>query len=774
MTQKSLAFVFSGPPETPVKNTIAKFAPDITSYEVFYLCDTKKDKILKKDITLDFSKLDKFDIVVPVGADSLKHVCKLTNVTKYNGLQVNGKYFPLINPSMVIIKPQTEPLITKALRNIGLAQRGDLKIEKNEKDYRHITSQEEFDKIWPDLEDVLEIVIDTETTGLNYLTSDLICVIFSTRVHQGFCVDIEVIKNNNDRLKDLVKRKKIIFHNAKFDIHMLNEILGWEFVDFEDTMLLHYCLNEAVGTHGLKDLAIEYTDLGDYDTPLNEFKKEFCRKNKILVSDFNFGLIPTDILSEYAMRDGDASMQLYRKFKPLVEKNDKLNNVYQNILIPGVKALVKVERNGGPIDLEFLQALQSEYEGKLKLLMEEIKQDPAVKEFEKANEKEFNPGSVKQLGEVLFTHLKLPPVKLTDTGNFSTDVEVLTELADMHPFPKKILNYRKMMKLKSTYIDSILEVIDKDGRLRSSFNLQGTTSGRLSSSGNLNYQNLPKDEGPGTIKSAFKARPGYVIVQGDLKTAEVYVAAVLSNDKFLQQAFIDKVDFHSYIARQIFKLPCTVDEVKVLYKDHRQWAKAITFGIMYQAGAPTIAEQAKVTKQEAQDFINKYFREAKDLYNFIQRCNNQIEAYQYIYSHFGRKRRLMEAISPNRAIKNHAIRSGVNFVVQSMASDINLLVLCELMDWLDETKQHDDIIPFTIVHDAIVAEVKIEKVREYVNKLDELVSKDRGVSIPDCPIVMEYKLGPNWGEAVEINRRVTVEEVNDILVNKKYIKSDKK
>ena len=238
---------------------------------------------------------------------------------------------------MVIIKPQSEPLIKKALRNIALAQKGELKITKNDKDYRHVTTQEEFDEIFKILEEAPEIVIDTETTGLNYLTSSLICVIFSTKIHQGFSVDIEVINNNNEKLKKLVAKKKIIFHNAKFDIHMLNEILGWKFNDFEDTMLLHYCLNEAVGTHGLKDLAIEFTDLGDYDSALNEFKKDFCKKNKILLGDFNFGLIPTDILSEYAMRDGDASMQLYKKFKPLVENNPRLNNVYQKILLPDRK-----------------------------------------------------------------------------------------------------------------------------------------------------------------------------------------------------------------------------------------------------------------------------------------------------------------------------------------------------------------------------------------------------------------------------------------------------
>ncbi len=775
MIDKSVVFIYASPPDKHPKTVLPTFNIELKNFDVLFLCDVKKEKVLKKDITLDIEDIIKrYDIVVPVGADSLKHVCKLTNVTKYNGLQVEGKFFPLINPSMVIIKPQAKPLLEKAIRNIVAAQKGELKVENNKKDYRHITTQEQFDEIFPVLESVDEFVVDTETTGLNYLTADLICVIFSTQPHQGYCVDIAVIENNNAKLKDLVYKKKIIFHNAKFDIHMLNENLGWEFDKFEDTMLLHYCLNEAVGTHALKDLAIEFTDLGDYDTPLNNFKKEFCRQNKILLGDFNYGLIPTDILSEYAMKDGDASMQLYRKFKPLVDKNEQLNNVYQHILIRAVQNLVKLERNGGPIDKIFLVGLQEKYAKEIERVMLEIKQNPAVKEFEKLYEKEFNPGSVKQLGVVLFELLKLPPVKLTDTGNFSTDVEVLKELESLHEFPKLILELRKMTKLKSTYVDSILEVLDRDGRLRSNFNLQGTTSGRLSSSGNINYQNLPKTKGPESIKRAFKAREGYVIVQGDLKTAEVYVASVLSNDKFLQKAFLDKVDFHSYIAKQIFKLDCKEEDVPKLYPDHRQWAKAITFGIMYQAGAATISETAKVSKQEAQEFINKYFKEAKGLYTFIQKCNNQIETCQYIYSAFGRKRRLMEATSTNRAVKSHAIRSGVNFVVQSMASDINLMILSEMMEWIEESNESDTMIPFTIVHDAIVAEVRIDKVHDYINKMTEFVNKDRGISIPNCPILMEYELGPNWGEMVNISLQVTEAEIVDILVNKKYVAEPKK
>ena len=195
---------------------------------------------------------------------------------------------------------------------------------------------------------------------------------------------------------------------------------------------------------------------------------------------------------------------------------------------------------------------------------------------------------------------------------------------------------------------------------------------------------------------------------------------------------------------------------------------------MYQAGAQTISETAKVTKSEAQEFINKYFREAKGLYTFIQKCNNQIESLHYIYSAFGRKRRLLEATSSHRGVKQHAIRSGVNFVVQSMASDINLLVLVDLTDWIDEVGENLTMIPFTVVHDSIVAEVRIDKVHDYINKINEFVSIDRGVSIPDCPITMDYEVGPNWGEMIGVNLQVTADEINDILINKKYVKPPKK
>ena len=310
--------------------------------------------------------------------------------------------------------------------------------------------------------------------------------------------------------------------------------------------------------------------------------------------------------------------------------------------------------------------------------------------------------------------------------------------------------------MAGTYISNIKNGVDKDGRLRSGFNIHGTTSGRLSSSGNLNYQNIPRDNKD--IKKLFKARPGYKIIQCDLGTAEVYYAAMLSGDKFLQKAFIDKLDFHSYVAKQMFNLPEEVNQVKKLHPNERQYAKAITFGIMYQAGPAKIAETVnkdakpgeEITSAQSKQFIQKYFNEARSLKKFIDGSNQQIENHAYIYSFFGRKRRLPEAKSPNRGVAQHAIRSGVNFLVQSVASDINILGVIDLVKWIEENNYSDAIKPFTVVHDSIVSEVREDLVETYIENAKRCIQTDRGLSIPDCPIKVDFEIGPSWGELEEL------------------------
>jgi DNA polymerase I-like protein with 3'-5' exonuclease and polymerase domains len=567
-----LALVLSSPLKNNIPALLREYAGNI-KFETVYLTTEPKDKILKKDVNLSMDVLDNYDIVCPVGAEALKYVCGLTGITKYNGIVVNEKYLPILDPNMTFIKPQYRDDIHKTFDRLKKLINGEEAIA-SEKDYHHYTDEVEFLPYLRKLQDpdLKVISVDTETTSLSPRKGSILGFVFSTRPHEGVYVDSHIVEYYYNEFEELFRTKKCVFHNAKFDIQFIQFEFGFEFPDFEDTMLMHYCLDESLGTHGLKQLALKYTDLGDYERELDEYKKNWCRQHKIKLEDFNYGMLPADILAPYGARDGDATMQLFHKFSPKIWNSKEFTKLYETILKPVTRAIIHIEGNGGPIDLTVLDNLIQDYKIDIEETINEIVLHPAVQEFETTQEKTFNPNSVFHLRELFFNILKLKPIKKTDTGANSTDAEVLESLK--HPLAEAILDLRKKVKLTQTYLKNIREGVDTDNRLRSSFNVTGTTSGRLSSSGILNYQNLPRDKDSG-IKKVFKARPGYKIVQCDLGTAEVYIAAALSNDRFLQRAFVEKMDFHSYVAKNMFKLPCEVAEVKKLFPDERQWAKAI-------------------------------------------------------------------------------------------------------------------------------------------------------------------------------------------------------
>ena len=744
-----VCFVFASTAEKEAKKIIDKYISGI-EYDIKYLSSNPKDKILKKDVDLDLTELDQYKVICPLGADALKYVAGMTGIQKYNGMLIENKYLPIMHPNIVIIKPQLDDDIKKAFNYLAKVLKGENIGVVHEKDYCFIETEEQFLKYKSAIEAADPIVADIETTSVSPYTGSILGVAISTKPHQGLYISAAIVVKYKDWFYDLFATKKVIFHNAKFDTGFMSYEYGFVFPDFEDTMLLHYCLEESVGTHGLKSLAMRFTDLGDYERDLDDYKKTWARKNKIKLEDFNYGMLPSDILAPYACKDADATFQLYNKFKPLVDKSPEFTKLYNEILIPATYALRKLEKNGGPIDRNQVEWLAEQYQIDVEECLAEIANSEPVARFERIHGKIFNPNSTAQLRELFFNILNIKPTKKTETGAWSVDKEVLKEIN--HPLAEAILELREKSKMAGTYISNIRNGIDFDDRLRSGFNIHGTTSGRLSSSGTLNYQNIPRDNKD--IKKLFKARPGYKIVQCDLGTAEVYYAAVLSNDKFLQQAFIDKLDFHSYVAKQMFNLPCEVHEVKKLYPNERQYAKAITFGIMYQAGPAKIAETVnkdakageEITVQQAKQFINKYFNEAKALKRFIDASNSQIENYAYIYAFFGRKRRLPEAKAPSPGVAKHAIRSGVNFLVQSVASDINVLGLIDSIKWIEESGYDDVIKPFTVVHDSIVSEVREDLVREYVDNVKRCIQTDRGLSIPGCPIKVDFEIGDSWGD----------------------------
>jgi DNA polymerase I-like protein with 3'-5' exonuclease and polymerase domains len=406
-----------------------------------------------------------------------------------------------------------------------------------------------------------------------------------------------------------------------------------------------------------------------------------------------------------------------------------------------------MEEVGIPISRERMEAANKYLDEEVQRAKEAIYGFDEVKLFEQDTGKIFNPNSVMQLRVVLFDYLGLEPTgKKTATGAISTDAEVLEQLSEEHPLPKAILKVRQLGKIQNTYIQKILPELDRDSRIRTNFNLTFTTSGRLSSSGKFNAQQIPRDDP--IIKGCIQAPAGYKIVSQDLTTAEMYYAAVLSGDKNLQKVFSSGGDFHSTIAKMVFNLPCEVEDVKKQYGSMRQSAKAISFGILYGSGANKVSQT--VTKatgepypvEQAQSDIKQYFTRFNKLKQWLDTRKAFIEQNGYTYSFFGRKRRLPNVFSSDKGIAAHEVRSGINSEIQSLASDINLLGAIGTQREVAELGLDAKI--FMLVHDSIVALVREDHVEQYCEVLRRNTQQDWGCSIPASPIGVDQDIGDDY------------------------------
>ena len=480
---------------------------------------------------------------------------------------------------------------------------------------------------------------------------------------------------------------------------------------------------------------------------MHDWIDNYKRQNRILKADFQWGSIPFEVMKTYAAMDAVVTLLVFEKLYPAVRKNAKLFSVYENILIPGCRMLTDIQDNGVPFDKLRLLKGRDLMQTDIDNAVAELYEFEAVQEFEEAKKKEFNPNSTVQLRELLFDFVGLKPTgKKTGTGQHSTDAEVLKQLAEEHEIPKHILSIRQKSKIKNTYLDKIYPQLDKDSRLRTGFNLHGTTSGRLSSSGKMNMQQIPRDNP--IVKGCIRAKEGNKIVAMDLTTAEVYVAAVLADDKNLMEVFKTGGNFHSSIAKLVFGLPCEADEVVDLYPTQRQAAKAVTFGIMYGAGASKISQQVTTdsgkpfSKQDAQEVIDDYFRQFHKLKKWIDLSSKFIMDNGFIYGATGRKRRLPNVKSDNQGIQSHEVRSGLNFLVQSVASDINLLGAVDMNEYVKSNNMKSKI--FALVHDSILAEVPEDEIDLYSEKLQEFIQKDRGFSIPGTPVGCDFDVHDDY------------------------------
>lgn len=720
------------------------------THEVVHMSSVPTPKLLKKDVDL-IVDLDVYDLVILVGSEAAKEYAKISSVTNYAGQLVKDKFVCISNPAILHFKPEGKEAFKRSVERIHKHVEGTV-TNTAQGTYLGIMNTPDA-KLY--LQEVLEnaegfVSWDTETTCLYPRDGYVLGVSISYTDYQGAYISTDCLDDEcMELMREIIKKYTAVFHNMKFDMKMLAYHLDLQFdrKRVHDTMVLHYCLDEN-DSHGLKALALKYTDYGDYDSELDAFKKEYCAKKGVSTDDFTYDLIPFDIISKYASIDTAVTITLFNKFWPVIQKNAKLLKLYNEIMIPGTLFLMDMEEVGIPINKERMVAAEVYLDKWILEAKLEVYSFQEVKDFEADAGIIFNPNSVQQLRKVLFDYVKLSPVqgKLTATGAISTDAEVLKELAEQHPLPAAILKVRQLGKIKNTYISKILPELDKDERIRTNFNLIFTTSGRLSSSGKFNAQQIPRDDP--IIKGCIAAPLGYKIVSQDLQTGEMFYAAVLSGDKNLQEVFKSGGDFHSTIAKMVFDLPCAVEDVKKMYGAMRQSAKAISFGILYGSGPQKVSDTVTKATGEyygldrAKDDISAYFTKFSKLKAWLKSRKEFIEANGYTYSFFGRKRRLVNVFSSDKGIAAHEVRSGINSEVQSICSDVNLLGAIDTANEILEVGLDAKI--FALVHDSIVAIVKDEDVESYCEIVKRNTQKDRGCSISSTPIGVDQEIGQDY------------------------------
>ena len=719
-------------------------------FDQYQLCsDPTIKKVLKRDCDINIDE-KLYDWIVLVGSEALKYFTKINSVTEYSGKKVEDKFLPVINPAMLKFKPEAKKTWDESKQSIIKYISGE--IEEVIIDEKIAFGIEDTGNCNDFIREAIEhdgdiVALDSETTGLYPRDGHILGISLCYDGHRGAYISTDCFDEETEELlQKLFNAKTVVFHNAKFDMAFFEYHFNFKFPKFEDTMLLSYLVNENPGNHGLKTLAIKYTPYGDYEKPMYDWMDNYRKENGILKNDFQWGSIPFDVMKTYAAMDALCTYLIYDKFKK-IKQNTKLKWVYDNILIPGTRFLMDAQDNGVPFDKTRLYKSQELMQEQIDEAVTKLYQEPAIGRWETLNDKDFNPNSTVQLRSLLFDHLGLQPTgKKTGTGAHSTDAEVLGELKSQSEVPGLILDIRQRSKIKNTYLDKIIPQLDRDSRLRTSFNLHGTTSGRLSSSGKLNMQQLPRDNP--AVKGCIKAAEGHKIVAMDLTTAEVYVAAVLAEDKALMDVFRSGGNFHSSIAKTVFRLDCEVEDVAEYFSTQRQAAKAVTFGIMYGAGPKKISEQVTkdsgsyFSQQEAKEVIDDYFKSFHSLKKWIDTNHKFIEQNGFVYSFFGRKRRLPNVTSSDAGIKSHSIRSGLNFLVQSSASDINLLGAIDMHADIQASKMKSRI--FALVHDSILAEVPEEEIDTYCEKLKHWIQLDRGIKIPGAPVGCDFEIGEDY------------------------------
>ncbi|UCH21985.1 MAG: DNA polymerase I [Deltaproteobacteria bacterium] len=601
----------------------------------------------------------------------------------------------------------------------------------NEKDYRAIWNIDELSDLVARLETSEIIALDTETTSENPIKAELVGLSFSMQPDEAFYIpcahDYPQAPSQLDlgevlrQLKPVFENSKIkkVGQNIKYDWLVLVrhgvELAGVIF----DTMLASYLINPSKRAHSLDQIALDFLDHKTITYA------EVAGKGK---ADRGFAQVPVEKAIPYACEDADITLLAKNVLQSKLEEKG-LVDLFEKVEMPLVPVLMRMEKTGIGVDTEKLRQLSKSFEHRLAGLENRI--------FAIAGE-EFNIKSSQQLGSILFEKLKLPVQKKTrkKTG-YSTDVNVLTVLARLHELPAVILQHRTLAKLKSTYADALMDLINPETRrIHTSYNQTVTATGRLSSS-DPNLQNIPirTDEGR-EIRRAFVPRQGWYLMSADYSQVELRILSHCSEDDILIQAFLDNEDIHTRTAAEVFQVaPSRITP------ELRRQAKAINFGIIYGMSAFGLSQQLEIDQKMAKTYIDNYFSRYKGVKNYMDRVIKEASKTKQTSTLLGRIRFLPDIDSPNRNVRQFAERTAINTPIQGTAADLLKLAMIKI-DAVFREKNLRSAMLLT-VHDELVFEVppdELDEVRSLVKDLME------GIWELKAPLKVNVQWGENWAE----------------------------
>lgn len=595
-----------------------------------------------------------------------------------------------------------------------------------------ILEQEVLDAWLARLQAAEAFCFDLETTSLAYMEAEIVGVGLALQAGEAAYIPLAhdyldapaqldrdaVLAALKPLLEDAGKTK--IGQNLKYDISVLAShgiaVTG----PLEDTMLESYVLDSTATRHDMDSLALKY--LGEKTVSFEEIAGKGAKQ-------LTFNQIALEQAAPYACEDVDITLRLHGELRPRLAKEGRLAEVLETIELPLVPVLSRMERTGVALDPERLHTQSRELEGRIREL--------EARAHELAG-REFNLGSPKQLGQILFEEQKIPVIKKTPKGAPSTAEAVLEELALDYPLPKVIMEHRGLAKLKSTYTDKLPRLVNKGtGRLHTSYHQAVTATGRLSSS-DPNLQNIPiRTEEGRKIRQAFIARPGYRIVAADYSQIELRIMAHLSEDRGLLGAFAEGRDIHAATAAEVFGVP-----LEKVSGDQRRSAKAINFGLIYGMSAWGLGRQLHIERNQAQTWIERYFDRYPGVARYMERIRAQAAEDGFVETVFGRRLYLPEIHAQNRARRQGAERTAINAPMQGTAADIIKRAMIDVDAWLQAGEM--DAWMVMQVHDELVFEVAEAQVEAFIEQVKERMQAAAALSVP---LIVEAESGANWDEA---------------------------